>query len=616
MKSTYLTLLVFLCFIAVAAAQPDRWQQRVAYKMDIQFDVTTHRFSGIQNLVYVNNSPDELNKVFYHLYFNAFQPGSMMDVRARTIPDPDSRVSGRIQALSEKEIGYQHIKSLKQNGLPVAFKVVGTILEVELNEPILPNTSAVFDMEFEGQVPLQIRRSGRDNAEGVDYSMAQWYPKMCAYDYQGWHANPYVGREFYGNWGDFDVTITIDKNYLVAASGYLQNPEAIGHGYAEMKNTPNGNALSWHFLAPGVHDFLWAADKNYTHDKLTRKDGTELHFFYIKNQRTEDPWSKLPAIMDRAFDYINAHFGQYPYKQYSFIQGGDGGMEYPMATLITGERSLLSLTGVAVHELMHSWYQMVLGSNESLYAWMDEGFTTYASNEVMNYLKTEGLIPGAKPEANPQAGTYRGYFYLAESGLEEPLTTHADHFRTNAAYGIGSYNKGAMFLNQIQYIIGKENFDKGILNYFNTWKFRHPNANDVTRIFEKQSGLELDWFKEYWVNTINQIDYGIDTVEASGDAKTRIALKRTGYMPMPIDLVVKYKDGSSEVLNIALQIMRGNKPAEDAATKYTILEDWPWTNPTYEFMLDKPFSQVASIEIDPSMRMADVNREDNLFMNK
>src|SRR5690606_33634219 len=143
--------------------------------------------------------------VFYHLYFNAFQPGSMMDVRSRSLPDPDKRVSDRIFHLKNDEIGYQKVKSLNMNGKPLNFETNETILEVSLIEPILPHGSAVFDMEFEGQVPLQIRRSGRDNDEGVQYSMAQWYPKMCEYDYQGWHANPYVGREFYGIWGDFDV---------------------------------------------------------------------------------------------------------------------------------------------------------------------------------------------------------------------------------------------------------------------------------------------------------------------------------------------------------------------------------------------------------------------------
>lgn len=603
---------------ALLQAQPERWQQRVEYKMDIDFDVAQHQFSGTQHLIYYNNSPDTLYKVFYHLYFNAFQPNSMMDVRSRTILDPDPRVGKRIQGLKEDEIGYQKILSLKQDGVALDYEVSGTILEVGLARPVLPNSQVVFDMEFEAQAPLQIRRSGRDNAEGIAYSMAQWYPKLCEYDYQGWHANPYIGREFYGIWGDFDVTIHIDRKFVVAATGYLQNPEEIGYGYEKegMKvSQPKGEKLHWHFLAPNVHDFVWAADPDYTHDVFTRKDGTALHLFYQKNENTAESWERLPAIMDKAFDYINAHFGQYPYKQYSFIQGGDGGMEYPMATLITGNRNLSSLAGVSIHELMHSWYQMVLGSNESLYPWMDEGFTSWASTDVKNYLRAEGVLPEKKDE-HPYAGEYAGYVNFALSGYEEPMSTPADHFVTNSAYGVASYTKGAIFLEQLRYIIGEEAFRKGMLRYFDTWKFKHPNANDFVRVMEKVSGLELDWYREYWINTTRTIDYGLkglETIEGSPN-QARVKLEKVGIMPMPLDLLIVYNDNSRRYFNIPLRIMRGHKPLEEGGILYTILEDWPWTNPTYEFVLDVSPNEIREIVIDPEGRLADVNRENNVLV--
>ena len=363
-------------------AQPDRWQQGIDYKMDIDFNVKKHQFKGKQIAVYTNNSPDDLNQVFYHLYFNAFQPGSMMDVRSRTISDASSKIGSRIEVLKDNEIGYHKIKSLRQNGKKVKYEVVGTILEVILNEPIQANSSATFEMEFESQVPIQIRRSGRNNKEGVDYSMAQWYPKMCEYDYQGWHANPYIAREFYGIWGDFEVNISIDRTFVVAATGFLENWGNIGAGYEPegMAARPSkGKKLTWSFKAKNVHDFVWAADPDYKHIKSVRSDGLTVHYFYIDSDQTNVNWPMLPKTIDRAFDFINKKYGKYPYKQYSFIQGGDGGMEYPQATLITGHRSFRSLVGVSVHELMHSWYQMALGTNESLYGWMDEGFTSYSS---------------------------------------------------------------------------------------------------------------------------------------------------------------------------------------------------------------------------------------------
>jgi len=596
-------------------AQADRWQQRVMYQMEIDFDDTRHQFTGKQQILYTNNSPDELTKVYYHLYYNAFQPGSMMDVRSRTIEDPDGRVGSRIYSLTTTGMGFTQVLSLKQNGMPVQFKEEGTILEVTLHTPIAPNSAVLLDMEFKSQVPDQVRRTGKNNAEGIDYSMSQWYPKLCEYDYQGWHANPYVGREFYGVWGDFDVKINIAQNLMIAATGYLQNPEEIGNGYEEagmkVQKDPRAKKVTWHFYAPNVHDFVWAADPDYTHTKLQAKDGPMMHFFYQKGEKTTDNWETLPKIMDKAFSFINKNYGKYPYKQYSFIQGGDGGMEYPMATLITGERTLGSLVGVSVHELMHSWYQMILGTNESLYAWMDEGFTSYASSEVMDNLKKVRALPG-DPAENTQAGNYGGYYALALSGKEEPMTTHADHFQTNFAYGRAAYSKGAVFLGQLEYIIGEENLKAGLLKYYNTWKFKHPNSNDFIRIMEKQSGIELDWYKEYWVASTHQINYALIGVTPVDGDKTNISISRVGKMPMPLDIEVTYTNGEKETFYIPLRIMRGEKPARKGE-KRTVLGDWPWTHPNYTFTVDVNREKIQSVEIDPAIRMADVDRGNNLI---
>ncbi len=586
----------------------ERWQQEAHYTMEIDMDVETNRYQGKQKIVYTNNSPDELNQVFYHLYFNAFQPGSMMDVRSRTIKDPDRRVTDRISKLSEDEIGYQKIKSLKQNGKKVDFVVEGTILEVQLNKPIASGETVTLEMEYEAQVPVQIRRTGRDNAEGVRYSMSQWYPKLSEYDYQGWHANPYIGREFYGVWGSFDVKISIDKDYLIGGTGYLQNPLEIGHGYEEegqtVKQKVRKGKLTWHFKAPNVHDFMWAADPDYIHDKLKMTNGTTLHFFHQEGQNVEN-WKNLPAITERAMEYANKHFGQYPYKQFTVIQGGDGGMEYPMSTLITGNRG--SLVGVTVHEMMHDWYHGVLGSNESLHPWMDEGFTSYASARITRHLRGSERSNDDLETLGLPAG--RGYIALAKSGVEEAMSTHSDHFDLNRAYSASAYGKGSVWMSQMGYVIGEEARDKALIEYFDTWKFRHPNPNDLVRVFEKVSGLELDWYNEYFVFGTKQIDYGIQSV-LKEDNKTRVTLEKVGKMPMPMDMVVTYKDGTKEVHYAALRMMRGEKKAE-TNDKRIVHSDWPWTNPNYEIVINRPIEDIASIEIDPSRRMADVNSENN-----
>ena len=227
--------IVFIAFAVMcclcAHAQDYRWQQRAEYIMDVRLDVKTHKVTGSQKLTYYNNSKDTLTKVYYHLFFNAFQPGSMMDVRSRNISDPDQRVKDRISKLKDDEIGYQHILALKQDGKDTRYKVDGTILEVTLSKAILPGAKTVFDMKFESQVPVQIRRSGRNNREGIAYSMTQWYPKMAEYDFRGWHAYQYVAREFHGVWGDFDVKITIDPSFVIGGTGKLVNADKIGYGY-------------------------------------------------------------------------------------------------------------------------------------------------------------------------------------------------------------------------------------------------------------------------------------------------------------------------------------------------------------------------------------------------
>ncbi|MEM7660123.1 MAG: peptide deformylase, partial [Bacteroidota bacterium] len=324
------------------------WQQAVKYQMEIDLDVNTHRFDGKQALTYFNNSPDTLTRVFYHLYFNAFRPGSMMDIRTQELTNPDRRMTTKIGTLKEEEVGQQRIHSLLQDGIETQFQEVGTILEVELASPLLPGDSSVFQMEFDGQVPVRIRRAGRNNEEGIAYTMTQWYPKLCEYDQEGWHATPYIGREFHGVWGDFDVKLTLDSSYIVGASGYLQNPLEVGHGYenpGEVVNRPDSDRLTWHFIAPKVHDFAWGADPDYVHLRQQVPNGPELHYL-VQDKDYLEKWKIAQDFTAKMFVLMAESVGPYPYDQYSIVQGGDGGMEYAMLTMITGDRSQRSLEGV------------------------------------------------------------------------------------------------------------------------------------------------------------------------------------------------------------------------------------------------------------------------------
>jgi len=601
LKNTITLLIVLIFSICTAQNNTGYWQQHVDYDMEIDFDAESYQYDGEQKLVYTNNSPDTLSRVFYHMYFNAFQPNSEMDIRSRTIEDPDGRVKDRISKLKEDEIGFMRAKSLTQDGQPLDFEMVGTVLKVELDQPILPGESTTFDMEFKGQVPVQIRRSGRNNAEGVELSMTQWYPKMAEYDFEGWHADPYIGREFHGVWGDFDVKIKIDKEFILGGSGYIQNPNEVGYGYEEQgtKVKRKGKKLTWHFVAPDVHDFTWAADKEYIHDKITGSDGTTLHFLYKDNEDIKENWKKLQSKTSDLLDYFNEHIGEYPYDQYSVIQGGDGGMEYAMCTLITGERKFGSLVGVTAHEMAHAWFQHILATDEAQHEWMDEGFTSYISGLAMNEVMDMN-------RENPTAGSYRGYVSLANSGYEQPQTTHADRYEYNQAYGTSAYSKGAVFLAQLGYLIGKENLQTVLKRYFDEWKFKHPTPNDFIRVAEKVSGAELSWYLNDWTRTTNTIDYGIRDVTTESQ-NTIITLERIGLTPMPLEVKVSYTGGTSETYYIPLRIMRWEKPGAGK-----VVDDWAWAYPTYELNIPAKRFGIEKVEIDPSGLMADVNRKNNV----
>ena len=621
--------ILFVLITSMGFAQnnpnPGYWQQHVDYKMDVNMDVKKFQYTGKQEIVYTNNSNDTLRKVYYHLFNNAFQPGSEMDARLQSITDPDKRMvrtfkkegkdikESRISTLKPNEIGYLNIANFKQDGIEATTKVVGTILEVTLAKAILPKQKTTLSLDFEGQVPLQIRRSGRVSEEGVALSMTQWYPKLCEYDFEGWQADPYIGREFHGVWGDFDVKITIDKDYTIGGTGYLQNKNEIGHGYEDagvkVVHPKKTKTLTWHFVAPNVHDFAWGADNEYIHDILIGENGVELHFFYKNKKDNLENWKKMQPKTAELLSFFNEKIGPYPYKQYSVIQGGDGGMEYGMSTLITGNRTYGSLVGVTAHEMAHSWFQFVLATNETKHEWMDEGFTSYISDLAM-----DKVLPPKTPK-NTFEDAYKNYVYLAKSGKEQPLSTHSDRYDLNMAYGISAYSKGEVFLAQLGYIIGQENLDKTIKRYYHDFKFTHPTPNDFKRTAERVSGANLDWYLLDWTLTTNTIDYAIKSVEESNN-NTSVVLERKGRTPMPLDIMVEYVDGSKEFFYVPQTMMRWEKPNPYKDVKSTTLKDWGWAHQTFTFEIGKPKADIKSIVIDPSGLMADVNREDNSYPKK
>ncbi len=620
MKKSILAICGFALALSVQA-QDNHWQQQADYQMNVTMNVKNFQYKGVQKVTYINNSPDTLTTVFFHLYFNAFQPNSEMDANLQTLPDPDGRMAtnvgtpqrpiyeSRIAKLTPDEIGYLRVKKLTQDGVPATISHESTILKVTLPTPILPHSRTVLGLDFEGQVPVMIRRAGRNSPDGVALSMAQWYPKMVAYDHKGWHTTEYLGREFYGVWGNFDVKITLDKTYLVGASGVLQNPNEIGFGYEDKGvkvPTTKSATKTWHFIAERVHDFTWAADPQYVHDKHQLADGKTIHFIYKKYK---DTWKQIQEPMLKVFDYYNQLVGKYPWPQYSFIQGGDGGMEYAMCTLMVGNEKYERLVGTAAHELAHAWFQHLLATDEAAYPWMDEGFTSY-----IEYL-AEHQILKTKKTANPFDSAYKGYFGLVKSGFQEPTITHSDRFATNYAYSVTAYYKGLLFLTQLDYLMGNEALQKTLKRYYNEYAFKNPTPNDFIRIAEKVSGMQLQWFLNEFMETDHTADYAISKVEGKGN-KTEVTLKRVGRLPLSIDLWVTDKAGNIRYVYVPLRMTYAEKPNTYPAYPRTVLPAWGWGNPTYTFTLDMPLEDIKSITLDPENKSVDTDKENNLYNSK
>ena len=602
------SLLILLSLLLSSSIYGQYWQQAVDYTIEVEMDHETAQYDGTETVVYTNNSPETLHKVFFHLYYNAFQPGSEMAIRLKNAADKNRRFKVDIDSLTAQQQGYLKVSGLTQDGIALTPEESETILEVPLAKALAPGESTTFNLSFNGQVPDVIRRAGKNSKEGIAFSMAQWYPKMAEYDYEGWNADPYTGREFHGVWGDFDVKITLDKSFTVAASGYLQNADDIGRGYSDRKKakTKKGK-ITWHYVAPNVHDFTWAADPQYIHDTYPGPNDVTLHFFYKNNPEIIENWKKLQPITAKLMEYFNEKVGPYPYKQYSVVHGGDGGMEYAMLTLITGNRKFGSLVGVTAHELAHSWFQHVLATNETKHEWMDEGFTSFISTLAENEILEEN-------QEFPLGGSYRSYLRLATSGIEMPQATNANRYKHNAAYESTAYSKGAVFLGQLGYIIGQDKLFETLQTYYDEWKFKHPRPNDLRVIAERVSGIQLQWYLTDWTQTTNRIDYSLAAVEDKGE-ETEIRLERKELMPMPLEILVQLKDGGAELHYIPISLMRGEKenPYDMAWTQHP---DWKWASPTYSLKLSHKKEDIEAIVIDPSNLMADIDKSNNYYVDQ
>lgn len=573
-------------------------EQRLSYLVKIDFNAQANTFSGYQQVNYENNSADTLQHIFYHLFYNAFQPGSAMEERALYIRDQEG-FGQKIQALKPSEYGYHIIDSLKINGIPQPYSVTGTILKISPLSSINPHTSVVIELWFKSQVPKTIMRTGRDNDEKVAFTMTQWYPKIAAYDRAGWHANEYIRREFYGPFADFDVSIKIDNAYIIAATGALQDTTPVAQ---------EPGKLLWHFKANTVHDFAWAADTGYVHITKKVNDALQFNFFYKPATASVEDWKEIPNQVADIFSWMEKKVGPYTYSQYSLVQGGSGGMEYPMLSMILGHRPVTkgmskgySVLTLAIHEIMHNWWYAAVANDESRNAWLDEGFALF-----FQYEYTDEMEKNNNPATRAIRASYTHMLPPAQLNSLEPMSTPSDYFDANWGYDASVYHKGAIFLNQLRYIVGEELFWKGIKKYYARWMFKHPGGDDFINCMEQASGVQLKWYLDLWTKTTKNIDYAVGKIEKKGQA-TDIDLIRKGDMPMPVDLRITLKNGTLINYTIPLTAMYAAKQEPGLIVE----KSWSWTNPQYKLTVPYSYETIKQIDIDPGKYMFDIHEENN-----
>lgn len=611
--------LLTLAFLFPHPNEAEAWQQSVHYRMQIRLITESHSYKGSQQLIYVNNSRDTLTEVYYHLFYNAFKPGSAMD-RRDDIPGSGWKGIDRLRVDQQGDV---RIGSLRQDGTELAFDVNETVLKAGLAAPLLPGDSTMLQMEWTTQIPRIRRRGGWLNGEGIEYSMSQWYPKLAEYDRNGWHPDEYVDREFYGVFGTFDVEITLPAEYVVGGTGTVTNPDEVRCGYEVrgrdtlILHPASGTGLkTWKFHAENVHDFAWVADREYVH-QIVHSNGTPIHLLYqrfLVNDQHITGWNYAGYWTSEILAYFSERFGEYAWPQFTVTQAGDGGMEYPMLIMITGYRGSSSLYRVIAHELGHMWYYGMMANNETQEAWLDEGLTQFLTDEADRGLNGEnlrnpydGITRVVYPWDRSRWNDISPYYSLAITGYAEPLNTFHDRFREGAT-AAQVYSKGEAVVRQLQYMFGDSLFDAAMRRYYRDWRFRHPSARDFERSMEKASGMRLDWFFNQWIGSTKTCDYALTGLESdgasNGDWQTTIELRNEDEIIMPLDIVLTYADGSTETANIPVEEWK--KPGVDRS-----LPAWFWVDRTYSATFPTR-GEVVRAEIDPSGSLLDLDRTNNV----
>ncbi len=590
---------------------PDYWQQRVDYVIRASLDTITQTVAGRERITYTNNSPDTLRYLWIQLDQNLFNSAS----RGARLFDRDSRFGTRGAE------GGVTLTEVAQPALPAAgvraavpaaklkYLVNGTLMKVDLARPLPPLGLQVLDIAWTFPFGPNSNRMGIELIDRSNvYEVAQWYPRLAVYDdVRGWNTEQYLGQgEFYLEYGSFDVSLTVPANMLVAATGTLRNPNqvltaaqrarlarartsdstVVIRGLDEIDNPasrpPSASGThTWRFTADSVRDFAWAAARHFVWDAARTNGGRTLAMSFYPPS-AEPVWNQSTQYVRFAVDNYSSWY-RYPYPVAINVNGIEGGMEYPMIVFCHNRTDAAALFSVTDHEIGHTWFPMIVGNNERLYAWMDEGHDTF-----MNRYNWDKKYPGAYN----RRGDPGLYIPHALSGTEEPIMTPADRIR--GSLGTTAYTKPGLGLILLRdHIIGRERFDPAFQQYIRRWAYKHPTPADFFRSIEDGVGEDLSWFWRSWFYTTETLDQAVDSVASdSGSVASRIYLRNAGAMPMPVELELVMDDGGTRQLSLPVEVWYGGD-------RYNLLVP--------------DAKKVVKVTIDPNKLYPDVRRENNTW---
>jgi hypothetical protein len=584
------------------------FQQYVKYQIDVKLDIEENVLNAKEELLYVNNSPDTLSEIFFHLYINKYRRNSL------TYPNQ-----------TEDRGWIEIIKITENDSTHLDFEIDRTLMNMKLFEPISPGDSVNLYFDFKVKLPPA---SGRYGYQGLHYDVGNWFVTPVVYDRAGWHLHQHIDNEFYQEWGDFNVTIRVPQDFRVGATGNLQNADEVlpllDSASPEWLRADHSDTvlIPWEYKAERVHDFAWTTDPTY--ELLQAEwDGITLNILVL--DYNVESWQGVTEWGQKALQFLCENYGRYPYDQLTVADTyiSAGGIEYPQIVMINDfinpDYEQGEFRAVVIHEMAHNWFYGLLANNQLEHEWLDEGFTSFAEIKAMEAIfGVEGnMDPGDRGwlfnnfgyHSNNRRDQAYSYLRLTKRDLlNDPIDLHADYLDSEGY--VLQYSKMANVLFMLEYTIGDSLFNLGMLNYFDQWSFRHPYPADFIAVMENTSGRDLDWFFDQWLKTNRKLDYAVDDIEtqdvltdSGAEYSSTIGFKRIEKIFMPVNFTVFFEDSSEQKYHIPVNNF---SPYPGRIN----LPYWHFTK-NQHFAEIRHISPIDYVAIDPEGKLLDINRLNN-----